>query len=112
MKRRTFLGLAVLPASSLLAQPGAPRQPGFGDEIDRFVAQDRISPPPEGAILFIGSSIFVEWKDLRMQMAPLPVINRAFGGAQTWEVLHYMDRIVLPYKPKIIVYYCGSNDVA
>jgi lysophospholipase L1-like esterase len=22
-----------------------------------------------------------------------------------------MDRIVLPYKPRVIVYYCGSNDV-
>ncbi len=44
-------------------------------------------------------------------MAPLPVFNRAFGGSQTPELLHYMDKIVLPYSPKMIVYYCGSNDV-
>jgi lysophospholipase L1-like esterase len=45
------------------------------------------------------------------QMAPLPVFNRGFGGSRTWEILAYMDRIVLPYEPDIIVYYCGSNDV-
>jgi lysophospholipase L1-like esterase len=44
-------------------------------------------------------------------MAPLPVFNRAFGGSRTWEVLNYMDQIVLPYRPRIIVYYTGSNDV-
>jgi lysophospholipase L1-like esterase len=44
-------------------------------------------------------------------MAPLPVFNRAFGGSRTAEVLYYMDRIVLPYEPAIIVYYCGSNDI-
>jgi lysophospholipase L1-like esterase len=44
-------------------------------------------------------------------MSPLPAFNRAFGGSRTWEVLHYMDEIVLPYRPRVIVYYCGSNDV-
>jgi lysophospholipase L1-like esterase len=48
---------------------------------------------------------------LKTQMAPLPVFNRGFGGSRTWEVLYYMDKIVLPYRPRIIVYYCGSNDV-
>ena len=37
--------------------------------------------------------------------------NRAFGGSQTPEVLAYMDQIVLPYAPRMIVYYCGSNDI-
>ena len=44
-------------------------------------------------------------------MAPLPVVNRAFGGARTWEVLHFFERIILPCRPCIIVYYCGSNDI-
>ena len=44
-------------------------------------------------------------------MAPLPAYNRAFGGSRTADVLYYMDKVVLPYEPKIIVYYCGSNDV-
>ncbi len=44
-------------------------------------------------------------------MAPLPVFNRAFGGSRTWEVNAYFDEMVKPYKPRLIVYYCGSNDV-
>ena len=27
------------------------------------------------------------------------------------DILDAMDKIVFPYEPKIIVYYCGSNDV-
>jgi hypothetical protein len=99
------MGLVVQAAQ----QPSRPI--GFADTIQAFLDQDKTSPPPQGAILFIGSSIFRQWADLKTQMAPLPVFNRAFGGSRTWEVLYYMDKIVLPYKPRIIVYYCGSNDV-
>ncbi|BCS32154.1 hypothetical protein TBR22_A13640 [Luteitalea sp. TBR-22] len=83
----------------------------FEKDILAFEAADRATPPPQGAILFVGSSIFRLWKDLPTQMAPLPVINRAFGGSRTPEQLHYFERIVLPYRPRVIVYYCGSNDV-
>ena len=63
------------------------RPVGFADAIQTFVDQDKTSPPPQAAILFIGSSIFRLWTDLKTQMAPLPVFNRAFGGSRTWEVL-------------------------
>jgi len=106
----TLIFLAPV-ALALLGQEGAPRQAAFGYEIERFMEEDKLKPPPRGAILFVGSSIFREWTDLERQMAPLPVLNRAFGGSRTWEVLHYADRIVIPYTPRIIVYYCGSNDV-
>lgn len=82
----------------------------FQTAIAKFMSEDSIQPPPKGAILFIGSSIFRRWESLRGDMAPLPVFNRAFGGSRTHEVLYYMDRVVFPYQPKIIVYYCGSND--
>lgn len=83
----------------------------FAAEIEAFLKADQEKPPPQEAILFIGSSIFRRWEKLTEQMAPLPVFNRAFGGSQTHEILAYMDKIVMPYKPKMIVYYCGSNDI-
>lgn len=92
---------------SLLVQ----RRIRFAPEINAFLREDSVKPPPKNAILFIGSSIFRQWKNVREQMAPLPVFNRAFGGSRTMDILDVMDRIVLPYEPKIIVYYCGSNDV-
>jgi hypothetical protein len=83
----------------------------FVDQIEAFLNEDKTNPPPSDGILFIGSSIFRQWTHLKEQMAPLPVFNRAFGGSRTEEVLAQIDRLVLPYKPRIIVYYCGSNDV-
>ena len=44
-------------------------------------------------------------------MAPLPAFNRAYGGSRTWEMNAWLDQTVLAYKPAIIVYYCGSNDI-
>ena len=108
-----MLSLFTAGAASAQVSQGAPagQEMLFADQIDAFLTQDRTAPPPQDAILFIGSSIFRQWTNVKEQMAPLPVFNRAFGGSRTWEVLHYMDKIVLPYRPRIIVYYTGSNDV-
>jgi hypothetical protein len=120
------IALASLAASGLalhahrqvaVAPPGAPTAAApldltrFEKDIVAFEAADRTSPPPQAGILFVGSSIFRLWTDVKAQMAPLPVLNRAFGGSRTAEQLQYFDRIVLPYRPRVIVYYCGSNDV-
>jgi GDSL-like Lipase/Acylhydrolase family len=105
--------LSVFTARTSDAQTATPagQEMRFAGDIKTFVDQDRSAPPPQDAILFIGSSIFRQWTNVQQQMAPLPVFNRAFGGSRTWEVLNYMDQIVLPYHPRIIVYYTGSNDV-
>jgi lysophospholipase L1-like esterase len=44
-------------------------------------------------------------------MAPLPIVNLAFDGAQTADMLGLVDSRVVPYKPRVVAYYCGSNDV-
>jgi lysophospholipase L1-like esterase len=44
-------------------------------------------------------------------MAPLPVLNRGFGGSQIDDVTYYAERAVLRYKPKVIVFYAGENDM-
>ena len=83
----------------------------YHHEIEGMLRQDSQSPPPLGAIVFTGSSIFRLWATLKSDMHPLPAVNRAFGGARTWEVVHYMDSVIMPLKPSIIVYYCGGNDI-
>jgi lysophospholipase L1-like esterase len=45
-------------------------------------------------------------------MAPLPVLNRAIAGTVTQDMLDRMGQLVLPYQPRIVVYYCGSNDIS
>lgn len=44
-------------------------------------------------------------------MAPLPVLNRGFGGARIADVDYYFDQVVTPYRPRAIVFYAGENDL-
>ena len=104
---KTRRGLLAL----ILAAPLALDAQRYQADIERMLERDKTNPPPREGIEFIGSSIFRLWTNLGEQMAPLPVFNRAFGGSVTQDLLDRMDQIVLPYKPRIIVYYCGSNDV-
>jgi lysophospholipase L1-like esterase len=64
-----------------------------------------------GGIVFVGSSIFHRWTALASQMAPLPVTNLAFDGSQTDDMLRMVDSRVIPLRPRVVAYYCGSNDV-
>ena len=64
-----------------------------------------------GPIVFVGSSIFHRWTALSTQMAPLPIVNLAFDGAQTEDMLRLVESRVVPYQPRVVAYYCGSNDV-
>ena len=80
--------------------------------IRKFEEEDRRSPPPRGVIVFTGSSSIRFWKSLKEDMAPLPVLNRGFGGSQVHQVTHFADRIVLPYQPRAVVFYAGENDMA
>ena len=73
--------------------------------------QDAASPAPAG-IVFVGSSIFHRWTNLQAQMAPLPIANLAFDGAVTEDILRLVDSRVLPRRPKVVAYYCGSNDIS
>jgi lysophospholipase L1-like esterase len=76
-----------------------------------FAEQDAAHPSAPGGILFVGSSIFRKWENVTEQMAPLPVLNRAFGGSRTPDQLARFEQLVPAYAPKVIVYYCGSNDL-
>jgi lysophospholipase L1-like esterase len=93
------------------ALPATAETPWYEREIRDFEAADKASPPASGQVLFIGSSSVRMWTTLNEDMNPAPVLNRGFGGSKTGEVLAVFDRIVLPYKPSVIVYYCGDNDL-
>jgi lysophospholipase L1-like esterase len=75
-------------------------------------ADEKSASPSNGGIVFVGSSIFQYWTHLTEQMAPLPVLNRAIAGLTTQDMLGLLSRVVLPYKPRIVVFYCGSNDIS
>jgi hypothetical protein len=81
-------------------------------EVNRFVEADRLAPPASCQVLFVGSSSIVKWREtLAADMAPMPVINRGFGGSHIEHVNRWFDQIVAPYRPRAIVFYAGENDI-
>jgi len=80
-------------------------------EISAFEAADRVEAPPKGAIEFIGSSSIRKWKSLATDFPHHRVINRGFGGSEIIDSVHFADRIVIPYAPRLIVFYAGGNDI-
>lgn len=91
---------------------GRPSDPArWESDIRKFEEQDRRQSPPKDAVLFVGSSSIRLW-DTAKSFPDWPTINRGFGGSQIHEVTHFVDRIVLPYQPRLIVFYAGDNDIA
>ena len=80
--------------------------------IQKFEQADRASPPPRDAVLFVGSSSIRMWKEVDQDFPGVPVINRGFGGSQISDSTRYLDRIIAPYQPRMIVFYAGDNDIA
>jgi lysophospholipase L1-like esterase len=81
-------------------------------EIDRLVANDAAHPPPRDAVLFVGSSSIRMWTTLAIDFPGVPVINRGFGGSTIADSTYFADRIIIPYRPRLIVVYAGDNDIA
>jgi len=115
-------GCGILPAATallliagpLLAQPPQEKEKApdrWEPAIAKFEARDKQKPPPKQAILFVGSSSIVGW-NVEKSFPGLAVINRGFGGSQIADSVRYADRIVVPYEPRIVVFYAGDNDIA
>jgi lysophospholipase L1-like esterase len=84
----------------------------FEAEIRAFEAADRARPPPRGGVVFIGSSSIKNWTNVAADFAGVPVLNRGFGGSTLADVVYYSDRILIPYRPRLVVLYAGDNDIA
>lgn len=87
-------------------------QPPFWQDIQAFKQLDGVSPPPANAILFIGSSSFTLWTDVQDYFPRHKIINRGFGSSTLADQIRYVNDIVIPYKPRQVVIYCGENDIA
>ena len=93
-----------------LAGSGRGAEP-FEGEIRAFEASDKTNAPPTNAVLFVGSSSIRLWSTLARDFPELATINRGFGGSQIADSVRYADRIVIPYQPRLIVFYAGGNDI-
>lgn len=108
-------------ASTLMAETKAPVWPKpkpsshdyakWEKTIADFEEADKTSPPPKGAVLFVGSSSIVRWKTLATDFPGITVLNRGFGGNQIKDSTYYAERMIFPYEPKAIFLRAGGNDI-
>jgi lysophospholipase L1-like esterase len=120
IERRVRRSVMLLALFGLLAVPGVlsrqlvaqNNQDRWEPAIKKFEEADKLSPPPQNAIVFIGASSIVRW-NLQESFPELgaQAINRGFGGSLAADSTRYADRIVIPYKPRMVVFYAGDNDV-
>jgi lysophospholipase L1-like esterase len=109
--RRKYLFVVVL--TILPASHSAADEPFnlWESSIRSFEERDRKQPPQPGGVLFLGSSSIRLW-DTAKAFPKEATINRGFGGSQIADSIHFADRIAIPYKPRMIVFYAGDNDIA
>ena len=102
--------LLLVIAHAAFARPPSPQS--WQPDIDRLVADDSAHPPPQHGVLFVGSSSIRMWTTLAADFPGVPVIDRGFGGSAIADTTYFVDRIVVPYHPRLIVMYAGDNDIA
>ncbi len=103
--------LALLAFAAPLSATAQTAPEPFAQEIAAFAAADAKAMPAPGGVLFLGSSSIRLWTTLSEDFPGMAVLNRGFGGSTIPDSIRYADRIVLPYKPKTIVFYAGDNDI-
>lgn len=67
---------------------------------------------PKGEVLLTGSSFFEYWSTSESDLAPLHTVNIGIGGTKVGDHLAYFDRMVVPFEPRVLVLYVGSNDIS
>lgn len=112
-----LLWLVTSDAFGQTTKPAAAEKPvakgpeRFAKEIDAFEAWDSKNAVPRDCILFVGSSSIRLWPTAEA-FPGLPVVNRGFGGSTIADVNYFDEVVVGKYKPRVIVFYAGDNDIA
>ncbi|NBV86561.1 MAG: hypothetical protein EBS01_09945 [Verrucomicrobia bacterium] len=69
--------------------------------------------PEEGAVIALGSSSIARWTTIHEDLAPLRVYNMGIGGSQMQHAVQwFLPKLVLPFRPRGVLLYEGSNDLA
>ena len=82
----------------------------FVDEVSD-IAKNPVPTSATGIIIFTGSSSIRMWQDVSVLSKGSPIINTGFGGSTAFGLNHYLEDLVLRYKPKQVFIYEGDNDI-
>ncbi len=62
-------------------------------------------------IVFYGSSSITMWETLSVDFSNYKILNHGFGGIKIKDAIYYYDRLVKPYRPRLLICYTGTNDI-
>ena len=79
---------------------------------NKTLAAAQKDPPAPGSIICIGSSHMQLWKGVKEDLAPLTVVNYGIGGSRMTQAADlFIDNLAIPFKPRAVILYEGSNDI-
>ncbi len=81
-------------------------------EIAALEVRGRAIPPGSDLVVLYGSSSFRMWTNAGAALAPHRVVNFGFGGSQFSDLIDFVDRVVVPLRPGLVLLYGGDNDLA
>ncbi|MBW9120475.1 hypothetical protein JNB63_10235 [Microbacterium trichothecenolyticum] len=121
-RRRRALKIAVIVAVCLIAAFalvsvgallyfGSDRPQAYEERV-REIERTLGNPAPQGVVLLTGSSYFENWHTSESDLAPLDTVNVGIGGTKIGEQIALFDRLVVPFHPRALVVYAGSNDIS
>src|SRR5690606_3069322 len=84
----------------------------FQKEAEQITKKNDGAKPGENLIVFTGSCSIKGWKDIATYFRDHQGLNNGFGGSQTSDLIHYMDRLIIDYQPKRVFIYEGHNDIS
>lgn len=95
------------------AMTGTARDTRWDASFAAFDAEDKKEKVKPDGVVFVGSSSIRLWTDLQQDFHSMPVIyKRGFGGSRMLDCANHLQRLVIPYKPRLVVVYAGDNDLA
>ena len=103
-----FAGIATAAVAAEYPNPER-----FREAITAFTEAEALDAPVRGAIVATGSSSMRGWHSrIAKDLAPLTIIPRGFGGSNMYDVVHFVQELVLRHQPRAVLLYEGDNDVA
>ena len=81
----------------------------------RALEKAHVPPPPQGTVVFYGSSSIRLWTSLAEDFAGIGrearLVNRGFGGSTLEVCAHFFERLIVPCRPRSLILYAGDNDI-
>ncbi|WP_439481150.1 SGNH/GDSL hydrolase family protein [Cyclobacterium plantarum] len=108
MKNFFYLFLLYFISNSLAFAQDPTR---FSDQVSQ-ISKDYPVSDYQSLVVFTGSSTIRMWKSLQQDFPGERIVNAGFGGSQASDLLHYLDELVLDYKPEKVFIYEGDNDIS